>query len=228
MESKIGLLKQVSLFSDLNEQTLRKLEGLLVEKFYPKNAIILSQEEQGDAFFIVLSGKVKAVLLGKSGREIILSYFKPGEFFGEMAIIDNRPRSANAIAVEDTRLLLLSRDAFKLHIFQHPETAMRVMAELCNRMRRADEIIGNLTLLDVYGRVARYLLDLAERDGKRVDDSYIIDRRPTQQEIADSIGTSRETVSRIFSEFKKRGVLRMSGSRLYLKSAFFQEVNRDR
>ena len=76
--------------------------------------------------------------------------------------------------------------------------------------------------------IARYLIDLAEREGKRVDDSHIVDGRPTQQEIADSIGTSRETVSRIFSEFKKRGVLRMSGSRLYLKSAFFQEVNRDR
>jgi CRP/FNR family transcriptional regulator, cyclic AMP receptor protein len=228
MESKIGLLKQVSLFADLNEAILKRLEGLLVEKAYAKNAIILSQEEQGDSLYIVLSGKVKAVLLGKSGREIILSYFKPGEFFGEMAILDNRPRSANAIAVEDTKLLLLNRDAFKQHIFQHPETAMRVMSELCNRMRRADEIIGNLTLLDVYGRVARYLIDLADREGKRVDDSSVIDRRPTQQEIADTIGTSRETVSRIFSEFKKRGVLRMSGNRLYLKSAFFQEVNKDR
>lgn len=228
MESKLNLLKQVSLFADLNDATLRKLEGLLVEKAYPKNTIILSQDEQGDSLYIVLAGKVKAVLLSKSGREIILSSFKPGDFFGEMAILDNRPRSANAIAVEDTRLLLLNRDAFKQHIFQHPETAMRVLSELCNRIRRADDIIGNLTLLDVYGRVARYLIDIAARDGKRVDDSFVIERRPTQQEIADTIGTSRETVSRIFSEFKKRGVLRMSGNRLYLAQAFLQEMNKDR
>jgi CRP-like cAMP-binding protein len=228
MDSKIGLLKQVSLFSDLNEAALKKLEGLLVEKHYAKNSIILSQEEPGDALYVVLSGKVKAVLLGKSGREIILSYFKPGEFFGEMALLDNRPRSANAIAVEDAKLLMLNRDAFRQHILQHPETGMRVMSELCNRIRRADEIIGNLTLLDVYGRVARYLIDLAEREGKRVDDSYIIEGRPTQQEIADSIGTSRETVSRIFSEFKKRGVLKMAGNRLYLKHAFLQEIDRER
>ncbi|MBI5526921.1 MAG: Crp/Fnr family transcriptional regulator [Deltaproteobacteria bacterium] len=228
MDSKTGLLKQVSLFSDLNEAAVRKIEGLLVEKHFAKNSIILSQEEPGDALYIVLSGKVKAVLLGKSGREIILSYFKPGEFFGEMALLDNRPRSANAVAVEDVRLLMLNRDAFRQHMIEHPETGMRVMSELCNRIRRADEIIGNLTLLDVYGRVARYLIDLAEREGKRVEDSSVIEGRPTQQEIADTIGTSRETVSRIFSEFKKRGVLKMSGNRLYLKHAFLQEIDRER
>jgi len=164
---------------------------------------------------------VKAVLYGGSGREIILSIFKsPGDFFGEMSLLDNQPRSATLIADEPSTLLVLSRRDFQAHLAAQPRTAMNVLGELSRRLRRADEVIGNLALLDVYGRVARKLREMAESDGEETEEGIVIRQRPTQQEIAATIGTSRETVSRVLSELVRRGFIGMSGRRLLLRRGF--------
>jgi CRP-like cAMP-binding protein len=214
------LLKHVSIFAGLDEPTLASLERLVVERPFPRDSVIVSQEDRGDALFVVSDGKVKVVLYGKSGREVILSVFKPGDFFGEMSLLDNQPRSANVIAVEPSTLLVLERRAFSDYLAQHPQVALNVLAELSRRLRRADAIIGNLALLDVYGRVARFLRELAKTDGEQSAGSVVIRQRPTQQEIASMIGTSRETVSRALSEFQRRGFLEISGRRIILRSSF--------
>ena len=214
------LLKRVSIFADLDDAALASLERIAAERQYPRDSVIVSQEDKGDALYVVVAGKVKVVLYGKSGREVILSVFKAGDFFGEMSLLDNQPRSANVIALESATMLVLERRAFADHLQAHPKVALGVMAELSRRLRRADAIIGNLALLDVYGRVARYLRELAKTDGEPSQGAVVIRARPTQQEIASMIGTSRETVSRALSEFQRRGFIELSGRRIILRASF--------
>jgi CRP-like cAMP-binding protein len=211
------LLKGVSIFADLSDAAIGNLENLFMAKNYPKDALIVSQEEKGDSLFVISHGRVKVVLFGESGREIILSIFRRGDFFGEMSLLDDQPRSANVLALEKSELLVLRRQSFVQHLREHHEIALKIMAELSRRLRKADEIIGNLALLDVYGRVARNLLDNARAEGVVTDEGILIKERPTQQDIASMVGTSRETVSRALSEFARRGFVEVSGRSILLK-----------
>ena len=216
-----GLLRSVSIFADLDPAEVTALERLAEFRDYADGAVVVSQEEAGDALYVLVSGKVKVVLYGESGREIILSIFKsPGDFFGEMSLLDNEPRSATVIADERSRLLVLSRKDFHAHLESHPRTALRVLTELSRRLRRADAVIGNLALLDVYGRLAGKLRELAAAEGEETDEGVVLRQRPTQAEIAAMIGTSRETVSRALSDLARRGYVVMSGKRLVLRRAF--------
>jgi CRP-like cAMP-binding protein len=213
-----GLLRSVSIFADLDAASVASLERLAEVREYAEGAVVVSQEERGEALFVLVSGRVKVVLYGDSGREIILSMFKtPGDFFGEMSLLDNEPRSATVIAAERSRLLVLSRRDFQAHIEAHPRTALRVLTELSRRLRRADEVIGNLALLDVYGRLAGKLRELAATEGEESEEGVVLRQRPTQAEIAAMIGTSRETVSRALSDLARRGLVVMSGKRLLLR-----------
>lgn len=223
MPQRIEWLKRVSIFSDLDEASLSGLEALFKEKSFEKDALVVGQEDPGDSLYVLTEGRVKVVLYGPSGREVILSTFKPGDFFGEMSLLDNQPRSANVIAIEDSRMLVLDRQSFAKHLSQNPKTALNVLSEMSKRLRRADAIIGNLALLDVFGRVARFLRELAKTDGKETADGIEILKRPTQSEIAAMIGTSRETVSRALSEFQRRGFLDMNGKRIVLRHGFEHE-----
>ncbi len=219
-----GLLRSVSIFADLDAPSVGALERLAELRDYPEGAVVVSEEDAGDALFVLVRGKVKVVLYGESGREIILSIFKvPGDFFGEMSLLDNEPRSATVIAAEESRLLVLSRKDFQIHIESHPLTALRVLTELSRRLRRADAVIGNLALLDVYGRLAGKLRELAAAEGEEIDEGILLRKRPTQAEIAATIGTSRETVSRALSDLARRGYVVMSGTRLVLRRASLAE-----
>ncbi len=219
-----GLLRSVSIFADLDAASVAALERLADVRDYPDGGVVVSQEDTGDALFVLVRGKVKVVLYGESGREIILSIFKvPGDFFGEMSLLDNEPRSASVIAAEASRLVVLSRKDFQAHIESHPRTALRVLTELSRRLRRADAVIGNLALLDVYGRLAGKLRELAAAEGEESDDGIVLRQRPTQAEIAAMIGTSRETVSRALSDLARRGYIVMTGKRLVLRRAFLAE-----
>jgi CRP-like cAMP-binding protein len=216
-----GLLRGVSIFADLDAGALASLEQIAEARDFTAGAVIVSQEEAGEALFVLVRGKVKVVLYGESGREVILSIFKtPGDFFGEMSLLDDEPRSATVMAAERSRLLVLSRRGFQAHLAAHPRTALRVLTELSRRLRRADAVIGNLALLDVYGRLAGKLRELARSDGEEREDGVLIRQRPTQAEIAAMIGTSRETVSRALSELARRGYLEMSGKKLLLRRSF--------
>jgi CRP/FNR family cyclic AMP-dependent transcriptional regulator len=216
-----GLLRSVSIFADVDATSVGALERMAELRDWAAGAVIVSQEDRGDALYVLVRGKAKVVLYGDSGREIILSIFKsPGDFFGEMSLLDDQPRSATVIADEPSRLLVLSRRDFQAHIERHPRTALRVLQELSRRLRRADAVIGNLALLDVYGRLAGKLRELAAAEGEETAEGVVVRQRPTQAEIAAMIGTSRETVSRALSEFSRRGWLSMSGKRLLLRRAF--------
>src|SRR3954471_2805061 len=220
----VQLLRQVSIFAELPPETIADLARRVWRKEAEASSVIVNQEEAGDQLFVIAEGKVKVVLYGETGREIILSILRTGDFFGEMSLLDRQPRSANVVAVEDSQLLGLDRDAFQTHLTAHPSTALAILAEMSRRLRHADEVIGNLALLDVYARVARTIRDLAQKQGQPVDGGLLIKERPTQQEIAGLIGTSRETVSRALSDFARRGLLELSGKQILVRWGFLRKM----
>src|SRR6478752_9040970 len=190
-------LASVPMFSGLQRDELLKFAELTRERTYPKGSVILFQGDPGDSLYVLRQGRVKVVLIGEDGREVILGVLEPGAHFGELALIDDQPRSAHVIAMEDAQLLILRREDFRRRVEANPSVAWALLTELSRRLRRADVKIGGLVLLDVPGRIARLLLDLAEEAG-----SDTIDKPLTHQTIAQMIGASRETVSRAMKDFQ--------------------------
>jgi CRP/FNR family cyclic AMP-dependent transcriptional regulator len=203
--SPLEVLKKVPLFESLPEGELAHFAELTREKTYPKGSVILFENDRGDSLFLVASGQVKVVLIGEDGREVILSVLGAGSFFGEMALIDDSPRSAHVIAMEDATLLVLRREDFQARLRSSPEVAIGLLRELSRRLRRADEKIGSLVLLDVNGRVADLLLRAALEEG-----GDMIRRKLTHHTIAQMIGSSRETVSRTMRDFVERGLIQVT------------------
>lgn len=197
-----AFLATVPLFRGLEAGEIARFAELARERSYPRGSVILFEEDPGDSLFIVREGHVKVVLVGEDGREIILGLLGPGAHFGELSLIDGQPRSAHVIATDEARLIVLRREDFRRRVIESPAVAWALLEELSRRLRRADEQIGRLALLDVDGRIARLLLDAAgEGDGTRIE------RRLTHQTIAQMIGASRETVSRALREFQQRGLI---------------------
>ncbi len=211
--SAADVLRKVPLFSDLAEPELVRFGEVTREREYPKNSVILFEDDPGDALYIVSSGQVKVVLIGEDGREVILSVLGDGDFFGEMSLIDDEPRSAHVIAMKDSRLLVLRREDFQSELQREPRIGLKLLRVLVQRLRRADEKIGGLVLLDVNGRVARLLLDLAEESG-----GPTITRKLTHHTIAQMIGSSRETVSRAMRELVDKGCISVSRREITITS----------
>jgi CRP/FNR family cyclic AMP-dependent transcriptional regulator len=200
MATTTEFLATVALFKGLDADEMAKFAELLREKSYPKGSVILFEDDPGDALFIVRAGRVKVVLVAEDGREVVLGILGPAEHFGELSLIDDQPRPAHVVAMEESTLLVLRRDDFRRRVEQNPSVAWSLLAELSRRLRRADGKIGSLVLLDVPGRIARLLLDAADEGG-----SDLIDKTLTRQTIAHLIGASRETVSRATREFQDSG-----------------------
>ena len=211
-QSPVEVLRKVPFFRDLPPDTLRSFAGLTRERTYPKGSVIVFADDRGDSMFLVAAGQVKVVLIGEDGREVILSVLQEGSFFGEMALLDDEPRSAHVIAMEDATLLVLRREDFQAQLRSSPEVAISLLRELSRRLRSADEKIGSLVLLDVNGRVANLLLQLAKDEG-----GDHITRRLTHHTIAQMIGSSRETVSRTMRNLVQRGVIDVSRKEIVLK-----------
>ncbi len=196
----VDFLSSVPLFRGLARDTLYRLAEITREKIYPKNGVICFEGDPGDALFIVRTGRVKVVLVGDDGREVILGVLGIGEHFGELSLIDDQPRSAHVIAMEDSRLLVLRRDDFRRRVEATPAIALAMLTELSRRLRQADSKIGDLVLLDVPGRIARTLLEAAPDV-----ETNLVTRNLTHQTIAQMIGSSRETVSRTMKDFQDAG-----------------------
>lgn len=198
--SHADFLASVSLFKSLDATELAVFGQLVREQRYPKGGVILFEDDQGDALFIVRDGRVKVVLVAEDGREVILGILGPLDHFGELSLIDEQPRSAHVIAMEDSVLLVLRREDVRARVEANPSVAWSMLVELARRLRRADGQIGALVLLDVPGRIARMLIDTADEGG-----GPRIEKALTHQTIAQVIGASRETVSRAMRDFQQAG-----------------------
>jgi len=219
MEAR-DLLRTVPIFSELSEADCEALAQLSSRRRYPKDTVVFFENDEGDSLFMIVSGRIKVTILGDDGREVILTVLGPGEFFGEMALLDDEPRSATAIAIEECELLSLQRSDFEGVLAAKPSISMALIGVLTTRLRKANHQISTLALLDVYGRVARVLLDMARDEGRRLKDGQIAFRRATHQEIANRIGTTRETVTRMMKDLERQSLLRIDGREIVLGPDF--------
>ncbi len=200
-------LRTVPLFREVPETELQAIARLVRERQFPKGSLILSEGDPGDALYFIVHGQVKVTVVAEDGREVILSVLGDGAFFGEMALLDDEPRSAHVISMDDTTLLQLRREDFRTRLQQAPELAVSLLRELSRRLRPADSTIASLMLLDVNGRIARLLLELAREDSP---EGTRITRRLTHAAIGQMVGASRETISRAMRSLVLRNVVSVS------------------
>jgi len=189
----------------LSPAELKEIGARGITRRYPKNTIIVSEGDSADGLFIVLEGRVKVFVSDEDGHEVILGTHGPGEYFGEMAL-DAGPRSASVITLESSQLIVVRKDDFREFLESNPAFSFSLIGKLIARVRALTDNVKSLALMDVYGRLARLLLELAEeRDGV-----LVIGERLTQQEIASRIGASREMVSRILKDLTTGGYITQS------------------
>ena len=214
------LLRTVPIFAELSDADIASLARLATRRRYPKDTVVFFENEEGDFFFMILEGRIKVTILGDDGREVILSILGPGDFFGEMALLDNEPRSATAIAIEDSELISLHRTDFQTVLTDNRSITSALIKILSQRLRHANQQISTLALLDVYGRVARVIVDMAREEGRRLKDGRIAFRRATHQEIANRIGTTRETVTRMLKDLERQGLIHVEGKEMVVQPDF--------
>jgi len=208
------LLHQVPLFARLDEQQLGVLTRELVRRAFGRNVKIIGAGEPTDSLYIVISGRLKVLMSDEQGREVILAILGPGEYFGEMGLLDDSPRSASVVTLEACELLTISKADFKRSLAENSELSVNVMRGLVQRLREADRKIGSLALMDVYGRVARLLLEMAED----IDGEKVVVKKLSKQDIAKMIGASREMVSRVMRDLQLGGYFEVRGRVLVLRN----------
>lgn len=205
-------LKTLPLFSGFSESELEGIGALAASRVVPKNHVIFNNGDEADALYILASGRVKVFKINDLGREAILAVLGSGDFFGEMSLFDDQPRSASVQSLEACSLILLPKQAFLDLLRQNLDSAMVVIKALISRLRAADDKIEELALVDVYGRVARLLVQRC----RMVGDEFVISPPPQKTDIARSVGASRETVSRIMSDLERRGAIRSDKKQLVI------------
>ena len=221
----LDFLSSVTIFSDLSDSELDNIKTLCQTRKYPKNSMIILEEEMGDVVFIVMSGTVKITRVNDEGKEVILAMLGSGEVFGEMAILDGESRSANALAQENCEVITINREEFLNIIKTNNKVALNLMTEFAVRLRKSDQQIEALSLDDAEHRIGVSILNLAEEMGVIRKGTVTVENLPYQQDIANMAGTSRETVSRVMKIFEDRGLITKTGHKLSIPDyAFFKRI----
>lgn len=188
--------------AQLDAAELRALAEQGVIKSFPKNSVIVNEGDETHSFYIIVAGRVKVYVSDESGKEIVLGTYGAGDYFGEM-VLDGGPRSASVMTLEPSRFAVIPREKFREFVLTHPNFTMHFVERLIRRTRTLTESVKSLALMDVYGRVARLLLELAKPENGRM----VIAERLTQQDIADRVGASREMISRILKDLATGGYI---------------------
>ena len=203
MLSNLDLIRRVPLFSMLTVEQAQTIADGVVKRRYRRGEIIVEQGRKSDALFILLSGRARVITSDTRGREVILAVLEAGDYLGEMSLIDNEPHSATVRAEVQTDVLVLGRPEFARCLPENSSLSYAILRGLVQRLRAADRQIESLALLDVYGRVARALLDMADEDaGEKV-----IRGKVSRQDLAKHVGASREMVSRVMKDLEERGLI---------------------
>jgi CRP/FNR family transcriptional regulator/CRP/FNR family cyclic AMP-dependent transcriptional regulator len=211
------LLAKVELFSELNADELATVASVASTRSVAKYTVIFHGGDAADAVYVIGSGKVKVVTTSTEGKEFILTVLGAGQVFGEMALVEEAPRSASVVTLTAVELLAIKREDFHHLLNTSPGISRSLLGILSRRLRRANSKMESLAYMDVAGRLARYLLDLARDHGQKMGKGWIVVRRPTHSDIAHSIGTSRETVSRLINEFEEGFGLVNKGKFTYIR-----------
>lgn len=200
--------------NSLTETELRALSGQGAIKSFQRHTIIVSEGDETDSLYVILSGRVKVFVADESGKEVVLGTQGPGEYFGEM-VLDGGPRSASTMTLEPSRFLIIPKHKVRDFLRSQPDFCIRLIEKLIHRSRTLTASVKNLALMDVYGRVARLLLELAEADRGKL----VIREKLTQQDIASRVGASREMVSKILKDLATGGYLSISQKRITIHKA---------
>lgn len=211
-----AILKSIPLFSELTDEEINCIADVAVKQFYKKDNMVLIEEEVGSTMFVILDGRVKISRISDEGREVILSILCDGDFFGEMSILDGQTRSANAVTLEDTTLLIFRRENFLKMLYDYPQIAINLLKELAHRLRRSDSQIKSLSLQNALGKVASTILRIADDSGTIKHGRVEIAHLPPQQDLANMAGTSRETISRVIKSLNQLGYVRKDGGKLII------------
>ena len=194
---------------NFREDSLQALFAHTAVKAFPKNTVIISEGDRTQSVYLIRSGAVKVFLLSENGKKVDINVLESGDYFGEM-VLDEGPRSASVVTLVASQLSIIPQSTFREFVAGHPDFAMQVILKLILRTRGLLKSVKSLALLDVYGRVARILLELAVP----VNDKLVVKERPSAQGIANQIGASREAVSRIFRDLTRGGYIQVEGRRL--------------
>ena len=215
-EKETSYLKQVSLFANLADEDMHELMTAAKRRAFRSGEVIFHRDDPGQVLYMIKEGKVKICIISPDGQEISLAVFGKGECFGEFALLDGLPRSADAVALEKVECYTLQRSDFHNAIMKNPKIAIQVLEALTKRLRNTDNMVEDLIFLDVYGRVAKKLLELADAHGVKTDDGVRIEVRLTQQELASMVGASRESVNKVMGYFSEKDFISTDKHRITL------------
>ena len=208
------ILKQVPLFEGLDAAEREGLAQGMRRRAYKRGDVLFHRDDQGSVLYFIVTGRVRIYLPTSTGEEVTLDLLKAGDFFGELAVLDELPRSASAAAVEDVVVLTLDRQMLFSVLAEYPQAAARILAEFSQRFRHATQMIEDIITLDVPGRICKQLLGLAEEYGVDTGQGIRINVKLTQQELASMIGATRESTNKVLRNFHARGLIRIDGQTL--------------
>lgn len=204
------MLERVPMFSNIGRRSCEELEAIGQRRQYRKNTVIITEGDETDSLYILLSGRVNAVRSDNSGRQLVIGRFQPYDCFGEMSFLDGNPRSATIVTNSPCEVMVIPRKRFLTLVSDRPEMTWDVIFYLLSKLRQSTQQINNLAFLDVYGRLAHFLTENQDQDG-------VVAEKLTHQEIADIIGSSRETISRMLSELKEGGFIAKQQGRIVIQ-----------
>jgi len=210
------VLSRSPLFEALSEEDTKALRARVTNVEISRGEHLFAEGDAGDKLYVILDGKIKLTRAAPDGRENLLSVHGPGEMFGELSLFDPSPRTASAAAVTDVRLAALAHDDLRYWLTSRPEVSMHMLRALAQRLRRINDVKADLVFTDVPGRVAKALLDLAERFGVPQAEGVQVNHDLTQEELAQLVGASRETVNKALADFVARGWLQLSAKSVLL------------
>ncbi len=214
---KLGMIgheiKKIGIFSELTDDEVDKLLPYLREQPINKATELFRQDDPGDAMYLILKGGVRIYRYSSAGREITLAVLRTGQFFGEMSLLDGMPRSAHAMTIENTDFIILKRNDFLSVLKSYPGIAIKILKDMSVRVREADAMIEDLALLNVYERLIKYMNKLIKTEGRKEEYYTVVTGNMKRQDIANSIGSTRETVSRILSAWQRKGYIKLLPSK---------------
>ena len=205
------VVRRAPLFTALDEAAAVSLRASMDSVKIAKGSILFKEGDEGEHLYVIIDGKLKLGTSSGDGRENLLSILGPGEMFGELSLFDPGPRTSTATAVTDAKLLSLSHEKVIPWLKQNPEGSLQLLTRLSQRLRRTNEAVGDLVFSDVPGRVAKALIDLGDRFGKTTPEGLLVNHDLTQEELAQLVGASRETVNKALADFAGRGWLKLDG-----------------
>jgi CRP-like cAMP-binding protein len=207
----LDAVNRAPLFTALDEAASASLRAQMDLVKISKGSVLFAEGADGDHLYVIVEGKLKLGTSSGDGRENLLSILGPGEMFGELSLFDPGPRTSTATAVTDAKLLSLGQAKLLPWLRENPDVALHLLARLAQRLRRTNEAVGDLVFSDVPGRVAKALIDLGERFGKKTDEGLYVHHDLTQEELAQLVGASRETVNKALADFAGRNWLKLDG-----------------